>query len=119
MHVDSLGLGLVEFGVVALGQFLLEVENLVLESKLVDLVLGFQGQDLVVCVLAETLSIVRLLIELFDVVNGLLNFVVVAVVDPDLVSQLLTPDINLLSERLVPRLQIIELGVGFLAPVLQ
>lgn len=57
-----------------------------LESELVYFVLGFESQNLIVCILAEPLCVVSLLVHLLYFLHSLRNFTVVPFVDPLLVS---------------------------------
>jgi hypothetical protein len=67
--VETFSLSLVKLTIVSFLEFLLEIENLVLEGKFVNLVLSLEGKNLIVGVLTETLAIVSLLVQLLNVVN--------------------------------------------------
>jgi len=117
--VEALGLGLVEFTFITFIQLFLEVEDLVLECELVDLVLGLEGEDLIVGVLAEALAIVSLLVKLLDVINILVDFTVVTFVDSGLVSELLAPNVDVLSQGLVLGLQVVQSDEGLVTSVFE
>lgn len=119
IDVGSLILCLIELRIITLSKFLLQIENLVLESKLIDLVLCLQGQNLIIGILAEALAIVGLLIEFLDLVNTLGNFAVVSLVNAVLVFQLLAPRVDILSEVTVLSLQIIQSVESFLTSILK
>lgn len=119
LHLRALGsLGLVQLGIVTLLQFLLQVHDLVLKSELIDFVLSFQSKNLVVGVLAETLSVVRLRVQFLDFLHSLVDLAAIALVHTVLVTQLLAPDVDFVAEGLVLRLQVVELVKGLLATVL-
>ena len=90
-----------------------------LKSELVNLVLGLEGEDLIVGVLAETLAIVGRSVQLLDVINGFVDLATVALVDARLVAQLLAPGVNVLTQGFVLRLQVIELSRCLFASVLK
>ena len=90
-----------------------------LECELIDFVLSFQSQDLIVCVLAEPLPVVSLLIDFFNLFDTLSDFTLEPFVHPLLISKLFAPHINLVPQRLVLRLELIELGQRLLALVLE
>ena len=86
------------------------------KAKLIHFVFCLECKDLVVGFLAETLSIISQIVELLDLLHCVPNLTSVPLVNPGLVSQLLSPDINLASEHFVLRLQIVEFcqcGVEF------
>jgi len=119
LNIEALSLGLVKLRVVTLGKLLLQIENLVLKGELVNLVLGLQGEDLIISILAEALAVVCRRVQLLNVLNSFVDLARVALVDARLVTQLLAPGVDVLAEGLVLRLQIVQLGGGLLASVLE
>jgi hypothetical protein len=119
LNIEALSLGLVKLRVVTLGKLLLQIENLVLKGELVNLVLGLQGEDLIISILAEALAVVCRRVQLLNVLNSFVDLARVALVDARLVMQLLAPGVDVLAEGLVLRLQIVQLGGGLLASVLE
>jgi fumarate reductase subunit C len=101
LNFNTFGLGLVELAVVTFLEFLLQVKNLVLESELVNLVLSFQGQNLIVGILAETLTIVSIRVEFLDVLNIPTNLTTIGFINALLVVQSLAPRINISPQVLV------------------
>lgn len=90
-----------------------------LKGELVNLVLCFQSEDLIVGVLAEAGAVKSLLVKFLNVVNGLVDLAVKALVDATLVAQLLSPDVDLVSQDLVLGLEGVQLDGLFLAAVLK
>jgi hypothetical protein len=119
LNIEALSLGLVKLRVVTLAKLLLQIENLVLKGELVNLVLGLQGEDLIISILAEALAVVCRRVQLLNVLNSFVDLARVALVDARLVMQLLAPGVDVLAEGLVLRLQIVQLGGGLLASVLE
>jgi hypothetical protein len=119
LNIEALSLGLVKLRVVTLGKLLLQIENLVLKGELVNLVLGLQGEDLIISILAEALAVVCRRVQLLNVLNSFVDLARVALVDARLVTQLLAPGVDVLAEGLVLRLQIVQLSGGLLASVLE
>lgn len=119
LNLDTFGLGLFKLAVIAFLKLLLQVENLVLKSELVNLVLSLEGKDLIVGVLAETLAVVSETVDLLDVVDVLSDLTVVSFVDAPLVAQLLSPGIDLLAERLVLRLEFVKLSESLVTSILE
>jgi hypothetical protein len=118
LNLNAFGLGLIELAVVTFLKLLLQVKNFVLERELVNLVLSFQGQDLIVCVLAEALAIVSIRIKLLDVVNIPANFTTIYFIYTLLVVQSLTPCIDILPQRFVLWLKFVKLCQSLFASVL-
>jgi hypothetical protein len=76
----------------------------------------FERKNLVVSFLTKTLSIISQIVELLDLLHSVSNLTSVALVNSGLVSELLSPDIDLASKHFVLRLQIVEFcqrGVEF------
>ena len=88
-------------------QFLLEVEDTVLEVELVHIVLSLEGKDLVLGLLRESGAGLSEVIELLDALNDATDLLVEAIVDLVLNSLLLTGSINLLLKRLVATLKVV------------
>ena len=76
-------------------------------------------QDLVVGLLRDALALVGRVVELLDMLDGGGDLTLVALVHAVLVTLLLAPDINLLAEGLVIRLEVIELNEGLVELVLE
>jgi hypothetical protein len=119
LYFDTFGLGLLEFAVVTLLKLLLQVEDFVLKSELVDIVLSLQGQNLIVGVLAEALAVVSEAIDFLDFVDVFTNFFVVDFINAPLVAELLSPGVNLLAERLILRLELVKLSQSLLASIFE
>jgi hypothetical protein len=116
---DFLGLGLVELTVIALLQFFLQVKNFVLESQLVDLVLGLERKNLVVSVLTESGSVVALQIHFLDFINSFTDLTTVNFINAHLVAELLAPDVDIVTENLVLGLEVVVFLESGLASVFQ
>lgn len=101
LNLNTLSLGLLKLAIVTLLELFLQVEDLVLKSELVNLMLSLESKNLVVGVLAEALAIVSASIESSDFLYLLIDLAAVDLVDARLVAKLLTPCINLLSKSLV------------------
>lgn len=74
-----------------------------LKSELINLVLGFQSQDLIISILTETLSIISSSVKFLNVINSFPNFAVIAPIHSALVLKLLPPSVNVFSQTLVLR----------------
>lgn len=88
-------------------QFLLKVEDTVLEVELVHIVLSLKGKDLVLGLLRESGASLSEVVELLDALDDATNLLVEAIVDLVLNSLLLTGSINLLLKRLVATLKVV------------
>jgi len=84
--INTLSFGSINFWVVTLSKFFLKIENFVLKSEFINLVLSFQGKNLVICVLTESLTIIRLQVKLLDIVDGLANLAVETLIYAALIS---------------------------------
>lgn len=115
----SLALCLLELCVILLSQFLLQLFDTILELVLLLLILGFQGKNLIVEFLRHSLTIVRYMIQLEGLVSNLLHFLVVVVVHALLVLLLLAHHIDLVSQALVLRLQLVQILVVLIELVLK
>lgn len=89
------------------------------KCQLVNIVLSFQSENLVVGVLAETLAIVARTVVRLDGFDSEVDLSVVALVDTDLVSELLAPGVDVAAEELVLGHEVVVLLKCALAPVLQ
>jgi len=94
---DTLRSSLVEIVVVTLLEFALQVKNSDFESLFVFFVLLLKSENLVVSFLTEALSVVGKVVQLLDLLDGVVDFTHVALVDSRLVSKLLSPHVNLSS----------------------
>jgi hypothetical protein len=67
---------------------------------------------LIVSLFTETLSVVRQIIELFDLFNSVVDLTHISLVNSCLVAELLSPNVNLASQNLILCLKIIVFGQG-------
>jgi len=116
---NALSLRLFKLSVVTFVKLFLQVKDLVLEGKLIDLVLSLEGKDLIVSILAEARTVISLGIKLFDVVNSFVDFTAVSLVDTRLVLQLFAPGVDVFPQNLVLGLQSVQLDRTVLATVLK
>lgn len=99
-------------------EFLLELHNFLFENLLVGLVLGLEGQDLVVSLFRVTLTEHDLSVHLFAVLSDGLNLTSVALVNPLLLLHFLTHDVDLSTAPLVLSLQVTVSHKGLIELVL-
>jgi hypothetical protein len=99
-------------------EFLLELHNFLFENDLVGLVLGLEGQDLVVSLFGVTLTEHDLSVHLFAVISDRLNLTSVALVNPLLLLHFLTHDVDLSTAFLVLSLQVTVSHKGLIELVL-
>lgn len=71
--------------------------------------LFLESKDLVVGFFAETLSIISQIVKLFDFLDCVVNFTHIALVNPGLVAQLLSPYVDVASKHFILRLKVVVL----------
>jgi hypothetical protein len=72
--------------------------------------LGFKGKDLIVGLLRNSLSLICGSVEVLCLFIGNLDIFAIDIVDSDLISHFLSHNINLVSEVLVLRLEVVVLN---------
>ena len=82
------------------------------KCQLVNIVLSFQSENLVVGVLAETLAIVARTVVRLDGFDSEVDLSVVALVDTDLVSELLAPGVDVALDDCAELLRRVALGLA-------
>ncbi len=70
----------------------------------------FKGQNLVVSLLTEALSVIGQVVELLDLFNCVVYLANVSLVNSSLVAKLFPPNVNITSQDLVLSLKVIVLG---------
>lgn len=96
----------------------MELHNFLFENNLVGLVLGLEGQDLVVSLFRVTLTEHDLSVHLFAVISYGLNLTSIALVNPLLLLHFLTHDVDLSTHFLVLSLQVTVSHKGLIELVL-
>jgi hypothetical protein len=81
--------------------------------------LSFQSQDLIVSLFRNSLSLISSSVKILGFIVSFVDFLVVSVVDSDLVSHLFSHNINLLSEGSVFSLQFVIFNERFVKLVFQ
>ena len=84
-------------------ELLLQISNFSLKCELIDLVLGFQGEDLIVGLIGTTSSSLSDVAQFLDGFTGLLDLVSVTFINAGLNILLLAHDVNVFAETLVER----------------
>lgn len=115
---SNFGLGFLHFGIILDLKLLLKVLDLSLEIEFLSLMLGFQSEDLVIGLLGNSLSLIGGLIKLLCSLVGNLDVFTISVVNSDLVSHLLSHDINLVSQGFVLSLKSVIFNETFVELVL-
>jgi hypothetical protein len=114
-----LGASAVEVVVIALLQLLLQVHDAVLEGELVNLVLGFESQDLVVSLLRAARAGLGQVVQLLNGFDSVADLTIITSVDAVLDELLLAHDIDLFAGVLVGRLDVVVLDQGLVELVLE
>lgn len=85
----------------------MKIHDFGFKVKLVSLVLSFEGQDLVVGLLRNTLTLVGEVVKLFDAVDGASDLAGESNIDSKLVLLLLSADVDFVSESSAVSLQVV------------
>jgi len=105
---SDFGLSLLHLRVISLLELVLEILDLSLEVELLSLVLSFQSQDLIVGLLGDSLALVSGSVQVLGFVVGLVDLLVVTVVNSHLVLHFLSHHVDLLSKSSVLGLNSVE-----------
>lgn len=106
--IGSMRFGDTEFSFIFLSKFILHQLNSLFEISFFSLVLSFNGQDRVVSLLRNSLSLESSLIQFSSFIVGNLDIFVVSSVNSILIILFFSHDINLMSECSIFSLEIIE-----------
>lgn len=116
---SDFGFSLLHLRVISLLELVLEILDLSFEVELLSLVLSFQSQDLIVGLLGDSLALVSGSVQVLGFVVGLVDLLVVTVVNSHLVLHFLSHHVDLLSKSSVLGLNSVEFDEGFVKLVLQ
>ena len=71
--VNSFSFRIIKLSLIPFLKFFLKIKNFMFKCEFVNLMLCFKGENLIICVLTEALSVVCLLIQFLNIFNCLVN----------------------------------------------